>query len=275
MAECMESIVQCYSSKVKYGYVKDLVDDLRLLFKQSTADGGEASGFSGSNPVGDVFTPDSRIGLENVDLVDDFGKMVKKSKASDGSEVYGPSGIIPVGNPSPDGAIGIQSPKKHMPTKHVYSDLTFDNRIALDRARFSFKNCLQEQDAKMNTTDLTAILHKAIQDDYRKMPFNRDVENHLKYIDEKGYILGFIRLMRLIFDHLIHPHETIGIPNEYMQLFTKVSRRIPKDYKDYRELKVDDDEEYDGELTYIEYYAVVLTFMMTVQVDAPQTEMGK
>ena len=246
----MKSIIQCYSSEVKYSSVKDLVDELAKMFKKSLpADGGEASGSSGS--------PISSLKSKVIKICSPKSSPKSSRKKSTGKE--SPKSI---GKSSPK-----SSPKRHTPTKHDYSNLTSENKKIIDRAKRSFEYCLLEGDV-----DLPEV--KAIMDQtgHEKLTFALYVDEHPDYIFDVGYARGFVRLMRLIFEHLMQPRKTIGIPNEFMEIFIKLSKKITTDYdimKSSTKHNGFSSEDELKDLAYIEYYAVVLTYMITVQVDAP------
>ena len=194
------------------------------------------------------------------ELVYNLGKMFKKSSAPEAS-----------GNPSPASPnyTGALSPLK---LADFYSVLTERNKIYFKRAKRDFKKCLIEGDVDdlelTEGVDVKAILDPTGQ---QKLAWVDYTEDHYQYINDQGWTLGFVRLMRLIFDHLMQPNETVGVPDEAMQMFMRVSKEISGDYEDAIKLyNLVHGNKFMKELIYIEYYSKVLDLMIRVKVDAPE-----
>ena len=194
------------------------------------------------------------------ELVYNLGKMFKKSSAAEASGYLSPASPIYAGALSP------------LKPADVYSVLTERNKICFKRAKRAFKKCLVEGDVDdlevVEGVDVKAILDPT---GHQKLAWVDYTEDHYQYINDQGWSLGFPRLMRLIFDHLMQPNETIGVPDEAMQMFMRVSKEISGDYEDATKLyNLGHGNKFIKELIYIEYYSKVLDLMIRVEVDAPE-----
>ena len=200
--------------------------------------------------------------LEN--LLNDLGKMFEKSSAADGGKVSEPSEVI---EEMIDFKVACVSNKdcncrKYKPTKNAYFDLTEEKKNLISNAKRLFRKCLYEEDKHL--PEVNAIMDRICD---QKVHFYSYFSNHAGYVNDVGFSRSFFMLMRLIFDHLLNTRATIGIPNEYMHFFMKLSRELPIVYDEYKQFYNHGKVLYHKELVYIEYHLKVLSFMVTVQVD--------
>ena len=149
--------------------------------------------------------------------------------------------------------------------KHEYSGLTEEKKEKIESAKRWFHKCLLKEDEEL--PEVHAIMNPTVD---QKLPFPYCFGNHSVYVTKEGFPMGFIMLMRLIFDLLLNPLATIGIPNEYMHFFMKSNRELFAAYETYNQMLDDPGvlckDYYHKQLIYIQYYLNVLSFMITVKI---------